>query len=344
MEPLTIIRDDLVLVDWGPMTLTVSAWAEGEARPVMAARAGVVALDTLRRLADFQFFVKIPVSRLPDRGRRPAAVVRATEAARAVAQVAGVDLTPLAAVAGAVADEVADAAVRFGADRVVVNNGGDVAVRLGPGQEVTVGLPAAPGARRGQRLRIEYGQGIGGVATSGWQGRSFSPGVADQVSVWGESAALADATATALAALTDVDAAGVRRLPARALDPDTDLGATPVTVGVDALSRRDASLALSRGEAAARRIMSRLAIRGVLIRVGRAQRVIRRSPGWTEALDQDKSPEPILSGRPHFFNSRAGLARSVRPVQPSGLTGRGGLPAGPKTLSIEAENGMILVN
>jgi ApbE superfamily uncharacterized protein (UPF0280 family) len=159
---------------------------------------------------------------------------------------------------------------------VVVNNGGDVALRLGPGQEVTVGLPLFPGGPLGHRLRIGPGQGVGGVATSGWQGRSFSPGVADQVSVWSINAALADAAATALAAVTTVDATGVRRLPARALDPDTDLGSTPVTVNVTGLSRRDADRALSSGEAAARRIMARLGVQGVRLKVGPAWRVIQR--------------------------------------------------------------------
>ncbi len=276
MEPLRILRDDLVLADWGPMTLTVSAWADGVARPVIAARAGAAALELLRRLADFQRYLRLPVTELPDRGQRPAVVVRATEAARQVAEITGVCLTPLAAVAGAVADEVADAAVELGADRVVVNNGGDVALRLGPGREVTVGLPLFPGGPPGHRLKIGPGQGIGGVATSGWQGRSFSPGVADQVSVWSKNAALADAAATALAALTSVDAAGVRRLPAHALDPDTDLGSTPVTVDVTGLSRADADAALRSGEAAARRIMSRLGVAGVLLKVGPAWRVVQR--------------------------------------------------------------------
>ncbi len=306
MEPLTIIRDDLVLADWGPMTLTVSAWEGGLARPVIAAKAGAVALESLRRLADFQKYLKLPVTELPDRGRRPAVVVRATEAVRAVAEVTGVALTPLAAVAGAVADEVADAAVRFGADRVVVNNGGDVALRLGPGQEVTVGLPLRPGGPLWHRLLIRHDQGGGGVATSGWQGRSFSPGVADQSSVWGETAALADAAATALAGLTTVDAAGVRRLPASTLDPDTDLGSTQVTVDVSGLSRQDADAALSSGEAAAREMMSRLPIKGVLLRVGPAHRVIRRS---LEVFNPRESLTPCLAA--------AGLREQPR-VGPSG--------------------------
>lgn len=310
MEPLTIISDDLVLVDWGPMTLTVSAWADGVARPVMAARAGAAALEALGQLADFQQYLKKPVDRLPNRGQRPAVVIRATEAARRVAAAVGTVLTPLAAVAGAVADEVADEGLRLGADRVVVNNGGDVALRLGPGQEVTVGLPPFPGRPGGHRLRIGHGQGVGGLATSGWQGRSFSPGVADQVSVWGENSALADAAATALAAQTTVDAAGVRRLAASTIDPDTDLGSTPVTVGVDGLSRRDADSALSRGEAAARRVMARLEVAGVLLRVGSAHRVLWRSSSRSASGPGDRLglrvTRGLPSGRRRHYSFREG--------------------------------------
>ena len=49
------------------------------------------------------------------------------------------------------------------------------------------------------KLCVEDGSGGGGVASSGWAGRSLSPGVADMVTVWAGSAGLADAAATFIA-------------------------------------------------------------------------------------------------------------------------------------------------
>ncbi|MBA4359036.1 MAG: hypothetical protein C0405_15075, partial [Desulfovibrio sp.] len=106
MEPIRVVRPDLVLVDWGPMTLSVRAWAGGRARPVMAAKAAAHALELLAQLADFRQYLKRTALDLPRRGRRPAVVAKAVEACADVARAAGVRLTPLAAVAGAVADEV----------------------------------------------------------------------------------------------------------------------------------------------------------------------------------------------------------------------------------------------
>ncbi|WP_204349766.1 hypothetical protein, partial [Klebsiella pneumoniae] len=81
-----------------------------------------------------------------------------------------------------------------------------------------------------------YGDGIGGIATSGAQGRSFSLGIADSVTVLARDAASADAAATLIANAVDLDHPAIRRRPARNLDPDSDLGDRLVTVGVGDLT------------------------------------------------------------------------------------------------------------
>lgn len=266
-----VLRPDLVLVDWGPMTLTISAWAGGEARPVMAAQAARQALRLLAVLADFQNYLKRPVSELPADRPAPTVVKRARDAAEAV----GRGLTPLAAVAGAVADELADLALELGADKVIVNNGGDVALRLGPGQTAQAGLRAFPAhdaqaEQSGEapllgRLNISATDNIGGVATSGWGGRSFSQGLADAVSVWAASAALADAAATALGNAVTAEVEGVMKRPARELDPASDLGAALVTVQVPELSLEERAAALKAGRSEALRLREEGNLIGCLI-------------------------------------------------------------------------------
>ncbi|MBI5523162.1 MAG: hypothetical protein HY910_11065 [Desulfarculus sp.] len=279
MEPIRVLRPDLVVVDWGPMTLSVRAWAGGKPRPVMAAKAAAHALQLLAQLADFQHYLKLDVLDLPRRGRRPAVVAAAAEACRQVALASGVRLTPLAAVAGAVAGQVAQAAWNLGADKVVVNNGGDLALRLALGRRLLVGLPLFPGGPLGHQLSLRGGDGVGGVATSGWPGRSFSPGVAEQVAVWGADGALADAAATVLAGACRVDSPRVTRVPARELDPNTDVPEFMVTTHVDALSDDEAAQALAGGEALARRLLLALPLVGAHFSVSGRKLVITRQAG-----------------------------------------------------------------
>lgn len=126
------------------MTLTVAAWAGSKPRPVVAAKAAARALELLAQLSDFQQYLKQSVLGLPRCGRRPAVVERAVTACRRVALASGQRLTPLAAVAGSVADEVTDAAWGLGTDKVVVNNGGDLALRLAPGRRRAAPCPDPP--------------------------------------------------------------------------------------------------------------------------------------------------------------------------------------------------------
>lgn len=271
MEPVQILRPDLVLVDWGPMTLTISAWAEGEPRPVIAAQAARAALRLLTILADFQNYLKQPASELPRDRPAPLVAARARDAAGAV----GRGLTPLAAVAGAVADELAQVALELGADKVIVNNGGDIALRLAPGQSTRVGLRAYEGRQAGMRkesdaallgrLNITAADDIGGVATSGWEGRSFSQGLADAVNVWAPSAALADAAATALGNAVNARIKGVTRKPAREIDPASDLGDTLVTIQVPQLEPEERAAALAAGRAEALKMRDEGILVGCLI-------------------------------------------------------------------------------
>ena len=105
------------------------------------------------------------------------------------------------------------------------------------------------------------------MASSGWQGRSHSPGVADLVTVWAKNAALADAAATWIAGRCLVDAPGIERSPARDLDPDTDLGDMPVTTRVPGLAESEKQTALQAGMREAGRLASRKDILGCRIEV-----------------------------------------------------------------------------
>lgn len=168
-------------------------------------------------------------------------------------------VTPMAAVAGAVADEILAAMVRDRRlSRAYVNNGGDIALHLTPGSRFTVGMvsevdrPSLDGS-----AAITADRPVRGIATSGWSGRSFSLGIADSVTILAHDAAAADAAATLIANAVTIEHPGIQRVPAHALDPDSDLGSRPVTTAVPPLPWNLVSEALAAGAAVAEGMIGR---------------------------------------------------------------------------------------
>jgi ApbE superfamily uncharacterized protein (UPF0280 family) len=188
-------------------------------------------------------------------------------------------ITPMAAVAGAVAQALIGSYRRAGIARAWVNNGGDIALHLSAGTQARVGLYAdlaAFDAQAAERslagdLRTDAGfmvyasDPVRGVATSGWRGRSHSRGIADSVTVLAGSAAMADAAATVIANAVDADAPGIVRRPADSLRDDSDLGAIAVTVAVPTLPDDVVQGALQRGLDCARRLQRRGLVHAALL-------------------------------------------------------------------------------
>jgi ApbE superfamily uncharacterized protein (UPF0280 family) len=185
-------------------------------------------------------------------------------------------LTPMAAVAGSVADEVL-AAMLAGRRlaRAYVNNGGDIALYLSPGERIDVGLVPDPGrpALAGS-AGVAFDWPVRGVATSGWRGRSFSLGIADAATVLARDGAAADAAATLVANAVDVDHLAVTRSPAMALDPDSDLGPRLVTTAVGALPPALVAAALDRGAALAEKMRAQRLIFGAVLALQGRLRVV----------------------------------------------------------------------
>ena len=147
-------------------------------------------------------------------------------------------ITPMAAVAGSVAEEILGAMLAVASlDQAYVNNGGDIALHLGEGEHFSVGLMDRPDRDGVMRtMRVDAIDPARGIATSGRHGRSFSLGIADAVTVLARTAAQADAAATVIANAVDLPGhPAVVRCPANELQPDSDLGARLVTrqVGAD---------------------------------------------------------------------------------------------------------------
>lgn len=234
----------------GPIDMIVEAWGAPDA-VAAACRAGAARFEGLLE----ELVAELPALRSPAPGPLRGPVARAMAAA--VAPYRPAFVTPMAAVAGADADAVLAAMVAAGRlSRAYVNNGGDIAIHLAPGQSLTAAIATSAGLPG--RVAVSAESPVRGVATSGWRGRSWSFGIADAVTVLARTAAEADAAATMVANAVDLPRhPAVSRRPACDMQAESDLGDRHVTVAVGALSPAEVTAALDRGHAAAEAFRAR---------------------------------------------------------------------------------------
>ena len=267
-----LLPDGRLHLSDGPIDLIIGI--EGTRAAVLEARQA--AFDAMNGLLS-ALASELALLRAPLLGTRP---VPRHPAARRMVEAAWPHrthfITPMAAVAGAVAEHVLRGIVAVpGVQLAHVNNGGDIALHLSPSSTLRVGLLEDPEALEPDGLAvIRGGDAVRGIATSGWRGRSFSRGIADAVTVLAARAPEADAAATIIANMVDADHPAVSRRPASALDPDSDLCDLAVTVGVAELPARVVEEALDAGEACAEGMLARGLILGACLRLQGRLRVV----------------------------------------------------------------------
>jgi uncharacterized protein len=153
-----------------------------------AARAARQAIEsTIERCVDFAIsFTPVPVS-----DSEPEIVRKMALAAQRM------NVGPMAAVAGAVAEFTLTALLDDGAREAVVDNGGDIALKID--EPLHIGIYAGASPVKDLAFHVEPGSGLLSICTSsGTVGHSFSYGKADAAVVISADACLADAAATAL--------------------------------------------------------------------------------------------------------------------------------------------------
>jgi ApbE superfamily uncharacterized protein (UPF0280 family) len=186
-------------------------------------------------------------------------------------------VTPMAAVAGAVAEATLEAMLADAClDRAYVNNGGDIALHLSAGNSYTIGMVERPDRPSlFGFFEVSFDDPVRGIATSGWRGRSFSLGIADAVTVLAETAAGADAAATIIANAVDLPGhPAVTRVRAREIAPDSDLGDLLVTRAVAALTDSEIELALAAGAGVAQSLAERALIHSAALNLQGQMRVV----------------------------------------------------------------------
>jgi len=269
------LPNETVLVDYGPMHMFVSAFENGRPVIALAEEGAHFAMKVLEDLARF-----LPVIRKKSEGLEakevfPDVVRRMIDATKKMEES---DLTPLAAVAGTTSDVVADFIFSKGGTKIIVDNGGDIAIRLREGEVARVGVKTEIDAKWPTYLiSINSATRIGGVATSGLGGRSFTKGIASAATILSQTASVSDAAATVIGNFTNVEDANIARSLAEEIYPDTDLVGEWITTKVGELSQGKVEKALNRGLSKAYSIYQKKLIHGALI-------ALQGHVVWTESL------------------------------------------------------------
>ncbi|MFK7890052.1 MAG: UPF0280 family protein [Granulosicoccus sp.] len=284
-----LIHDNSILhLQHGPIDLLVSAVGSASSVKTAYHQARQAFDDVLTTLAKELPVLRRAISCLAKERQGVSGPV-ARRMLQAVSPYSADFVTPMAAVAGAVADYVKDAAVLDNpSPRLLVNNGGDIAIYLASGQSCRLGVCNDPSTRSGDSiLQLRHVDGVGGVATSGWKGRSHSFGIADAVTVLARDAASADVAATVIANTVDLPGSNrVHRTPANDLQPDTDLGNRLVTVRVDSLSSVEIEMALARGATQAKQLQQQNLIHSASIHLQGSTFVLKGVTGASACVYQ----------------------------------------------------------
>ena len=256
----------------GPIDLVISA--DGAAADVRCAYQVAAAMfpNILPELVAELAILRAPVDVAPPYVCGPVARRMVT----AVWPYGDMFITPMAAVAGAVAEHVLALMVEAAPlRRAIVNNGGDIAIYLAEGMSLRAGVVGDLSLpRMDATVEIASADPVRGIATSGWRGRSQSLGIADAVTVLAPTAAMADAAATMIANEVSTDDPAIERLPACAVRDDSDLGNLPVTVAVGLLPSQKVALALESGARRAAELQARDLIAAAYLQLQDQVRVV----------------------------------------------------------------------
>jgi ApbE superfamily uncharacterized protein (UPF0280 family) len=261
-----VTDDGTVVVCNGPMLMSISVSNDGKPNVSLAKDGARKALNVLETLAKCRNVITKNIGEISSIELFPHVVQQMVLTSR---RFEDPTVTPLIAVAGAGADEVADFIFNTGkADKVVVNNGGDIAIRLKNREVVRAGIKSDLTDQAVSHLIIAtHASEIGGVATSGFGGRSFTRGIANAAVAIANDATSADVAATLIGNATDVESPSVRKVQAKELYETTDIPDLSVTKAIGHLEKSQIEEALDRGMEKAEVFQERGLILGAFLAV-----------------------------------------------------------------------------
>jgi ApbE superfamily uncharacterized protein (UPF0280 family) len=263
-KAIDVLHGGVVMAECGPMKLGIAAFVGKVPQPEMGKRAAEESFKFLERVARLRSLLGKRYIEVPEDLEDSLAV----KMIRSVLDVGDEDLTPMAAVAGTIGDAVAGFLINRGMTKVVIDNGGDVAVRLLGDASVAVGIRSDIATQEILNvIALDSQSPSWGVTTSGLGGRSLTRGIASAATVIARNASLADAAATAIANASFVEDECVLQRPAEEIDPESDIKGLPVTINVKPLNEETKTMAVSRAMGRAKELIKKDIIFGAYVAV-----------------------------------------------------------------------------
>jgi hypothetical protein len=284
-QSITLLDEETILAEYGPMRLAIRAWQNS--RPQIdlcrqAAQASFAYLEAVAKDKTVLSGFAANIESLPQN----ALARQMIESVRAIGDI---DLTPMAAVAGTIADAVADWLFARGSTKILVDNGGDIAIRLAAGEKATVGIrPQINCLDISHIAPLDDRRSSWGVTTSGRGGRSFTRGIASAVTVIAENASIADAASTAIANACFVSDPNIQQVLAEQIDPFTDLSGKTVTVRVGKLAQAKRKIAQRRALQRAEDLVACGHIVGALICQDERFAMTSSLSAWVHRIDDSR--------------------------------------------------------
>ena len=260
------LPDKRVFIDHGPIQMVIDACIGSERTSELGIKAAEHVFDQLDQLVDYLPQIKKMKTYTRTSDKFPYVL---NKMITAVEKSGYQELNTLGAVAGSFSDTALEKAIELGGTRVIINNGGDLALTDLTGKPIKVGIPLYDDPSKGQLvLTITEELNIHGICTSGTGGRSFTKGIATAAVALASDAATADACATYLGNMTNVDDENIVRCLAEKIDSGTDIPGQLVTLKVGQISKANKYKALFNGLNAAEDLYKKGIIKGAVICIG----------------------------------------------------------------------------
>lgn len=255
-----------LLLDFGPIQATITAFRDGKPLEHELEEACAFAEEQLKELVAYLPFARLTPDAVKETKNFPDILLKMMDA---VKKSGDCDLTSMATVAGTFSDKIADFLEGKGATKVMVSNGGDLAIRLGPGESTKVGIVSDINDQSFSHvIAIKEDSSIRGIATSGFGGRSFTKGIASAAVAFGRNCREADAAATLIANHCFSPDPGIIQIRAEELDPETDIKGHLVTLSLGELLPETVDKALENGMKKVQELMMNETIHGAAFFVG----------------------------------------------------------------------------
>lgn len=255
-----------LFLDYGPIQATVSAFRAGKPLDHEIEEACAYVEEQLKELVAYLPFARLTPDAVQETKNFPDILLKMMDAVKISGDPT---LTSMATVAGTFSDKIADFLVEKGATKVMVSNGGDLAIRLSPGESTKVGIVSDINDQSFSHIiTISEESPIRGIATSGFGGRSFTKGIASAAVAFGKNCREADAAATLIGNHCFSPDPSIIKIKAEELDPETDIKGHSVTLSVGDLLPGTIEKALDHGMSKVQELILNGTIFGAALFVG----------------------------------------------------------------------------